>query len=120
MLLAEAQNWRCAYCGCHCHDTGNSWSAPSREHVVPVVAGGLHVWENEVMACRLCNNGRGAMWARRYLEKVQRVGRWKAFKWAIRGRRLRRKQRSESFGQSPPAARGSELGFQQFSGEGCV
>jgi hypothetical protein len=119
-LLAEAQNWRCAYCGCRCDGEPNTRFAPSREHVIPVVAGGLHEWGNEVMACNLCNNGRGAMYARRYFEKVQKVGRWKAFKWAVNSRRKYRKKRSESPGQSPLAARGSELGFQQSAGEGCA
>lgn len=98
--LSEAQNWRCAYCGIRCDGIGNEHNAPSRDHVVPKAAkqdkilyGGL-IWENEIMACRLCNNSRGAMYARAYLQAVKWKGREKAAKWALRKRRNRRAVRS--------------------------
>lgn len=94
IALSEAQNWRCAYCGIYCDTTHHHWNHPSREHVIPVLAYGLHEWENEVMACRLCNTGRGVMAALIYLAKVQEVGRWKAFRWAVRKVQRRAASRS--------------------------
>ena len=38
---------RCAYCGA---------TATSIDHVVPRSRGGLHVWENVVASCRVCNH----------------------------------------------------------------
>lgn len=94
-ILAEAQNWRCAYCGERCMGEDRDWDAPSRDHIVPVVMNGAKDWWNEVMACNLCNNGRGAMWARQYFRRVQRMGRWKAFKWA---RKKRKEQTGKKYG----------------------
>jgi 5-methylcytosine-specific restriction endonuclease McrA len=123
--LGEAQNWRCAYCGILCHGDHNTDAAASRDHVVPKTVKGASIyalldWANEIMACRLCNNHRGALPARTYFQMVRWKGREKAARWASRRRKRWAKQRSESRGQSPLAAKGSELGFQQFSGEGCA
>ena len=82
--LLEAQNHRCAYCGIevktygwgrHCHDRATI------DHVVPKAAGGPCCWSNEIVACQLCNQGRGAMRAERYFEKVQESGRMLAAVW---------------------------------------
>ena len=85
-VLAEAQNWRCAYCGIRC-DGDNA--KPTRDHIVPksILAREfftMNHWENEVMACALCNNSRGAMWARKYFRMVQWKGRERASRWARR------------------------------------
>lgn len=75
--LSEAQNHRCGYCGVRF--SGARWDAIATvDHVKPVSLGGLRVWENEVMACILCNSGRGAMLADDYFEMVQELGRAKA------------------------------------------
>lgn len=51
--LAEAQNWRCAHCGCQLEpDTATI------DHVWPIGMGGPAVWENEVAACEPCNKER--------------------------------------------------------------
>lgn len=76
--LSEAQNHRCCYCGEMCKDDAPENDRATVEHVVPKIAGGRANWGNEVMACRLCNSGRGAMRAERYFEAVQEMGRWKA------------------------------------------
>ncbi len=89
-ILCEAQNWRCCYCGCVVHPDDNSkdgWDRPSIEHVSPLARGGIRAWENEVMACRVCNNGRARMKPDTYLAKVIEIGRWRAFKWAKKMRR---------------------------------
>lgn len=87
--LCEAQNWRCCYCGIRFSDDVDSDACATIEHVVPIVAGGLMRWLNEVVACRLCNEGRGAMYARSYYQHVVWKGRAKAAKW---GRRRRQKR----------------------------
>ena len=48
--LAEAQNWRCAYCHCSLDP-----ETATIEHVHPLGLGGAHDWENMVVACRPCN-----------------------------------------------------------------
>ena len=58
--LAEAQNWRCAYCGGRM-----SWLRPgpcqvTREHVVPRSRGGGDEIENLVAACKACNEARNS------------------------------------------------------------
>jgi hypothetical protein len=89
--LSEAQNHRCAYCGIRVVD-GDKWDGPSRDHFVPRASGGCRHWGNEVMACILCNHGRGCMPAMRYFEMVQRHGRRGAWKRARRIRQARQKE----------------------------
>lgn len=90
-VLGEAQNWRCAYCGIRCEGGQDEHNAATRDHIVPKCKGGFEVsdWQNEVMACLLCNNHRGAMWARQYFQRVQWTGREKAAEWARRKARQR-------------------------------
>lgn len=88
-ILGEAQNWRCAYCGIRCDGEQNAHNSATREHIVPkaVLVGKMYsadIWENEIMACAMCNNHRGAMWARQYYQMVQWKGREKAARWASR------------------------------------
>ena len=51
--LAEAQNWRCAYCGCVM-----DFGTVTIEHVVPLGRGGTHDEMNMVAACWTCNDVR--------------------------------------------------------------
>lgn len=58
IALAEAQNWRCAYC---CGPMSKERPGPylaTREHLVPVSKGGVHDRANLVAACRACNETR--------------------------------------------------------------
>jgi 5-methylcytosine-specific restriction endonuclease McrA len=48
--LAEAQNWRCAYCYLRL-----SFRTTTRDHVVPRSRGGSRGWANLVASCRWCN-----------------------------------------------------------------
>jgi len=62
--LAEAQNWRCCYCGCELGAKPKPFqsyrpNAMTLEHVVSKVDGGIKAWENLVVACHRCNNFRG-------------------------------------------------------------
>lgn len=76
--LAEAQNWRCAYCGVEMLMeapplvVGQSRAISRRkkaaigrtatvEHVVARSAGGRDDWSNLVAACHCCNTMRGAV-----------------------------------------------------------
>ena len=65
--LAEAQNWRCCYCGVRFTSDGNGLSAGNddaavtTDHVIPISQGGSRELDNEVAACRRCNNERDCM-----------------------------------------------------------
>lgn len=48
--LATRDGGRCAYCG----DRG-----ATIDHVIPRSRGGLHVWDNVVLACQPCNSRKG-------------------------------------------------------------
>lgn len=52
--LAEAQNWRCCYCGGEC-----DFLSATIEHVQPLAFGGRDDWFNLAMACKGCNEMRG-------------------------------------------------------------
>ena len=70
--LSEAQNHRCAYCGCKMDLAGAPIGAEpppnmaTVDHVVPRSKGGHKLWSNLVAACFRCNNLRGDMDARRF------------------------------------------------------
>ena len=57
-VLAEAQNWRCCWCGKKCDPHGPGWSTPTIEHVIPKALGGNNTWLNLAMACAKCNGNR--------------------------------------------------------------
>ena len=63
--LAEAQNWRCCYCGCVTTDEAGRDSSPRQatlEHIVPRALGGPDHESNLVIACAACNGRRGTEW----------------------------------------------------------
>lgn len=58
--LAEAQNWRCCYCGVRMMGvTNDDPTFATFEHVVPRSRGGTNLMANLVVACRQCNHERG-------------------------------------------------------------
>lgn len=57
--LAEAQNWRCCWCGDHCVPEPNTRKSATIEHVTPKSLGGANEWDNYAMACAECNHRRG-------------------------------------------------------------
>lgn len=68
MRLAEAQNWRCCYCGVRMTLHCGGLDEATFEHVVPKSRGGTDGTENLVIACFGCNSRRGhAMWNVHYL-----------------------------------------------------
>jgi hypothetical protein len=57
--LAEAQNWKCCWCGIECIPEPNRKNSATIEHVTPRSLGGADEWENFAMACASCNHRRG-------------------------------------------------------------
>jgi len=57
--LAEAQNWKCAWCGCKTTHIRNRHNSFTIEHVQPRSLGGTDCWDNLAMACATCNSKRG-------------------------------------------------------------
>lgn len=54
-VLAIRDNWICHICGKKV--TRKNWS---RDHLIPVIYGGHHTWDNIALAHRRCNSLRGA------------------------------------------------------------
>lgn len=67
--LAEAQNWRCCWCGCDATPMRNKANSATTEHVLPRSKGGSDDWENLAMACERCNTRRGSQDADDFLNK---------------------------------------------------
>lgn len=63
-FLAEAQNWRCCYCG-----MVMGFDDVTVEHVMPRAIGGSDEWENMAAACEFCNSAKGAQFGR-FLERM--------------------------------------------------
>lgn len=57
--LAEAQNWKCCWCGVECRPEPDHKDSATIEHVQPRSLGGANSWENYAMACAHCNHRRG-------------------------------------------------------------
>lgn len=57
--LAEAQNWRCCYCGTETCDLILGPDRVTLEHVIPKSLDGPDHPDNMVMACFACNMARG-------------------------------------------------------------
>ncbi len=66
--LAEAQNWRCCYCGCRLEP-----ETATIEHVKPRALGGSNTWENCAAACDPCNSKRGGRTSRTVTQRRQRA-----------------------------------------------
>lgn len=58
--LAEAQNWRCCWCGRHVSIFRGRRDSATIEHVLPKSQGGTDDWENLAMSCARCNSDRGS------------------------------------------------------------
>ena len=105
-LLCEAQNWRCAYCSIDMTlvpvkgDVDKKGRKQKRdatiEHFEARGNGGQRHRENEVAACRMCNEGRNSIDAMTYFEKVKEVGRRKAAAWGRREQAARDRARATS------------------------
>ena len=58
--LAEAQNWRCAWCGGVMDEREGRPDSATVEHLTPVRLGGSNRRDNLVSACASCNMSRAA------------------------------------------------------------
>lgn len=56
--LAEAQNWKCCWCGCQTVDEPQKANSATIEHVIPKARGGTDDWDNLAMSCQRCNTKR--------------------------------------------------------------
>ena len=68
--VAEAQNWKCCYCGCETEPTTKNKNSATLEHVLPKSLGGTDDWDNLAMACMKCNTKRGNTDAEAFLVKI--------------------------------------------------
>jgi hypothetical protein len=59
--LAEAQSWKCCWCGTKCIPESGKKHSATIEHVQPRSQGGADEWENFAMACSDCNQRRGVL-----------------------------------------------------------
>jgi 5-methylcytosine-specific restriction endonuclease McrA len=64
--LAEAQNWKCCFCGCYMHEVHGKRNSVTVEHVIPKSKGGTNEWENLAASCYACNNNRGTKDAEKF------------------------------------------------------
>jgi 5-methylcytosine-specific restriction endonuclease McrA len=69
--LAEAQNWKCCWCGGLCTPQRNKYNSATIEHVNPQSEGGPDDWNNYAMSCHRCNNARGTRSVERFAEMVE-------------------------------------------------
>jgi hypothetical protein len=80
VALAEAQNWRCAYCSGVMEDRGRGPRVATIEHVIPRSRGGTEARLNLVVACHACNTARGphhtAMRFYRQRRHLREAGLW--------------------------------------------
>jgi hypothetical protein len=111
--LSEAQAHRCCYCGIALVGAGNERNAATLEHVIPVCIGGWTGYSNIVVACRLCNFGRGTMLAASYFALVQKLGREGAYE---KGRRWQRRHMIRKPGGQRDTAREQHEAATLFAG----
>lgn len=57
--LAEAQNWRCCYCGVQMGLYQRGPTQATIEHIIPRSLGGPDRPDNYAIACHACNQARG-------------------------------------------------------------
>jgi hypothetical protein len=92
--LSEAQGHRCCYCGIRLTNIRNQHNSATLDHLVPKAVGPWNDDVNLVVACWLCNEGRGPMLATSYFDLVSKRGRDEA-------NRLGRLWRKRIAGTSP-------------------
>ena len=71
--LAEAQNWKCCWCGCDVVPETNRKNTATIEHVVPKSFDGTDEWENLASACSDCNSKRGNDSPEYFMKRLQDI-----------------------------------------------
>lgn len=69
--LAEAQNWKCCWCGCVMTERRKQWNSSTTEHVLPKSKGGLDESDNFAVACNRCNHKRGDLEVEAFMAFVE-------------------------------------------------
>lgn len=72
--LAEAQNWRCCWCGCKMTEYQGRKHSATVEHVTPRSQGGSDHPDNYAVACSKCNNTRGILDTDLFLARLATQG----------------------------------------------
>lgn len=112
LALAEAQNWRCAYCFVDMDMVayrygGRRGREASLDHVVPRLRKGATGRSNCVAACAECNVARGHLDAEWFAAEVLRIGRNAAHQRAIRI--IARMNRDRDRGRAKAGKRGKTI-----------
>ena len=70
--LAEAQNWRCCWCGGVMSEQSGAPDSATIEHVAPRRLGGADEIDNLVAACYGCNYARGGLHCTKAFYRLRR------------------------------------------------
>lgn len=68
--LAEAQSWRCCWCGCATVPEPNKRNSVTVEHILPRSMGGSNDMDNLAAACARCNQKRGTKDIAEFLDSL--------------------------------------------------
>ena len=90
--LAEAQNWRCCWCGIKTIEEPMQQNSITIEHVTPRCQGGADDWENYAMSCLRCNQRRGTQSVEEFMNNVFT----KPIEESKRRQRLHRKEKRKA------------------------
>ena len=71
--LIKRDESKCYLCGDKVYKTkdSNHNYYPCIEHVIPIIKGGTHTWDNVKLAHRICNNHKGTMTEEEYFEAMK-------------------------------------------------
>lgn len=71
--LIKRDESKCYLCGDKVYKTedSNHNYYPCIEHVIPIIKGGTHTWDNVKLAHRICNNHKGTMTEEEYFEVMK-------------------------------------------------
>lgn len=72
-FLAEAQNWKCCFCGIEMVEYPNQSNSATIEHVTPASKGGENTPENYAISCHRCNHNRGNLDWEIFMERKHEV-----------------------------------------------
>jgi len=69
--LAEAQNWKCCFCGVYMTEVRGKNNSVTVEHVTPKSMGGTDHHDNLAASCNRCNNSRGTKDVTKFVPPVE-------------------------------------------------
>lgn len=71
--LAEAQNWKCCFCGVEMVELPNQKNSATIEHVTPASKGGENDPDNYAISCYRCNHNRGDLDWKVFMKRKHQV-----------------------------------------------